>query len=434
MSQTKRHKTVRTCLPVLVLLVLTMGISPAFAAGDITGAWKVTMDFNGNEMFATLTFVKNAGGTYTGKWGSSDLANVKFDGEKLTFDRTMRMMGDQEMTQNFAGTLKDGKISGTMGSDQFDLAITAIPKKAKSPALGQWDIKFTVMDRDVTARLIVSEKPDGTLAGQWTAEQGEHTVSNVKFQDGKLTFTRKSKIADMQMEFETTYTGAIKGNELTGMLDSEMGNWQANGRRFGAPLIGTWEMTTSADQEPRTSMMTIDPDLTGTYESFGGETPIKDLKLEGNNVTFAVEMGFGGQTFRLDFKGKLDGKTLKGEMTTPMGANEVTGKMMEKTKTVAASTSSLVGTWELTSESPQGTRTNTLKIKPDMTGTYSFRDNETPVSNLKTEGNQVSFTITMAFNDREFTLDFKAKLDGKTLNGELTTPMGERPFTGKKVD
>ena len=345
MRQTRRHRSAGECLLVLFLLALAMGTSHASAAGDIAGTWRVTMDFNGNEMFATLTFAKKADGTYTGKWGSSALSNVKFDGEKLTFDRTMQF-GDQEFTQDFMGTLKDGKLSGTMGNDQFEFPITAVPKKAKSPALGQWDIKFTVMDRDITARLIVSERPDGTLTGQWTAEQGEHKISNVKFQDGKLTFTRQSKIADMQMEFETTYAGTIKGNELTGMLDSEMGSWQANGKRFGAPLIGTWELTTSAEQGPRTSMMTVDPDLTATYESFGGEIPVKDLKLEGNQVTFAVEMGFGDQTFRLDFKGRLDGKALKGEMTTPMGTNEVTGKKMEM---AATSSASPVGTWELTS-------------------------------------------------------------------------------------
>jgi len=69
-----------------------------------------------------------------------------------------------------------------------------------------------------------------------------------------------------------------------------------------------------------------------------------------------------------------------------------------------------------------------------MTGTYSFRNNETPISDLKVEGDQISFKVTRTFNDQERTMEFKAKLDGKTLNGELVTQMGNRPFTGKKVD
>ncbi len=430
MTQTRRHRTAEKVLLVCVLLASSLVTSPALAAADITGAWRVTMDFDGNEMHATLMFAKKADGTYKGKWGSDELSNVKFDGQKLSFDRTMQM-GDQEFTHDFMGTLKDGKISGTMGDDQFEFPITAVPKKAKSPAVGQWDITFNVMDRDITTRLIVSEKPDGTLSGKWIEEQGEHTVSDVKYRDGKLTFTRQSRFPDMDFELETTYDGTIKGNGLTGTLEAEMGSWPANGKRFGAPLIGTWAMTSSTEMGPQTTMLTIEPDLTGTYEFFGSDIPVQDLKLEGNKVTFAVEMDFGDQGFRLDFDGTLEANTLKGEITNPMGTNEVTGK---KVKAVSTLTASAVGTWELTSESPRGTRTNTLKINPDMTGTYSFRDNETPISDLKVEGDQVTFKVTRSFNDQEFTMEFKAKLEGNTLNGELVTQRGNRPFTGKRVD
>ena len=63
-------------------------------------------------------------------------------------------------------------------------------------------------------------------------------------------------------------------------------------------------------------MLTIYGDMTGRYEMFGGEIPIKDLKLEGDQVSFKVEMGFGDQTFKMEFKGKLDGKTLKGQTSS----------------------------------------------------------------------------------------------------------------------
>jgi hypothetical protein len=144
-----------------------------------------------------------------------------------------------------------------------------------------------------------------------------------------------------------------------------------------------------------------------------------------------VEMGFGGQGFRLDFDGKVDGKNLSGKMNSEMGASDVTGKKLEA---AAAPAASIVGTWELTSESPMGSRTNTLKINPDMTGTYSLRDNETPISDLKVDGDQVTFKVALSFNDQEFTIEFKAKLAGDTLNGETITQRGNRPFTGKRVN
>ena len=83
-------------------------------------------------------------------------------------------------------------------------------------------------------------------------------------------------------------------------------------------------------------MLMVDPDLTARYETFGGEVPVKNLKLEGDQVTFDLELGWGDRTFEMSFKGKLDGKTLKGQMSSERGDNEVTGKMVEKKKPAPA--------------------------------------------------------------------------------------------------
>jgi hypothetical protein len=152
-------------------------------------------------------------------------------------------------------------------------------------------------------------------------------VSNVKFQDGKLSLARKVKLPDR--EFDTTYEGKLEGNKLTGNIKSEVADIPANGERVGADLIGVWELTTTTDRGPRTSTLVINGDLTGRYEFFGREIPFKDLKLDGKDVTFTVETGFGDQPVKIDFKGKLDGKTLKGEVTSPRGTREVTGKKLE---------------------------------------------------------------------------------------------------------
>jgi hypothetical protein len=41
----------------------------------------IASEFNGRQMLSTLTIAKSADGTLTGKWGSTDLSNVKFDGQ-----------------------------------------------------------------------------------------------------------------------------------------------------------------------------------------------------------------------------------------------------------------------------------------------------------------------------------------------------------------
>jgi hypothetical protein len=100
----------------------------------------------------------------------------------------------------------------------------------------------------------------------------------------------------------------------------------------------------------------------------------------------------------------------------------------------AKPTDALVGTWELTNESSRGTRTSTLVINEDLTGTYESRDREFPVQDLTVEGGQVSFKVPMTFREREFVLEFTGTVEGDTFTGQRSTPRGSREVTGKKVE
>ena len=85
--------------------------------------------------------------------------------------------------------------------------------------------------------------------------------------------------------------------------------------------------------------MKINGDLTGKYGGpKGDEITIKNLKLEGDQVTFFLEWSLQDMTFRVDFKGKIDGKilrggfnekTLKGKQSFNKYTNNVTGKKID---------------------------------------------------------------------------------------------------------
>jgi hypothetical protein len=94
--------------------------------------------------------------------------------------------------------------------------------------------------------------------------------------------------------------------------------------------------------------------------------------------------------------------------------------------------SGVVGAWELTSESSRGTRTRMLIINEDLTGTYKGRNRERPVSDLKVEGNQLTFKVKMQWREREFVMDFKGTVKGNSLKGHWTTSRGVREVRGKK--
>ncbi|MHC4145198.1 MAG: hypothetical protein ACYSUD_10510 [Planctomycetota bacterium] len=330
MNQIQIHKTGGRAV-VLICLMLLVQTSLVRAAGGITGEWEITMEYSGQQSFATLSIAEKADGTLTGKWGSSELANVKFKDGKLTFTRTIRF-GDNEFTMNYIGNLEDGKLFGLLSSDRGEFAANGARKKPKLPVLGHWNVKFNVGEREITGKLSISQKADGVLEGKWTSEGGNTVISNVKFQDGKLTYHRKSTLGDNT--YESDFEGTVSGHKLTGAFKSQRGELPATGQRIGAALVGKWELTTTSERGTRQRTLTVYGDLTGRYESFGGGIPIKDLKLEGNQVTFATERRYRDQTYRSDFKATLDGDTIKGQITTSRGTTELTGKKVTTTSLV----------------------------------------------------------------------------------------------------
>ena len=101
------------------------------------------------------------------------------------------------------------------------------------------------------------------------------------------------------------------------------------GKTPSAALVGTWELTTESERGTRTRELVINEDLTGTYQSRNREFPVTDLTVEGDQVSFNIEMSFGEREFALEFVGTLEGDSLNGEFTTPRGSREVTGKRAE---------------------------------------------------------------------------------------------------------
>lgn len=101
------------------------------------------------------------------------------------------------------------------------------------------------------------------------------------------------------------------------------------GKAGSGALVGTWELTTESQRGTRTRELVINEDLTGTYKGRNREFPVTDLTVEGDQVSFNIEMSFGEREFVLEFVGTLEGDSLNGEFTTPRGSREVTGKRVE---------------------------------------------------------------------------------------------------------
>lgn len=82
-----------------------------------------------------------------------------------------------------------------------------------------------------------------------------------------------------------------------------------------ADVNGKWKAEyQTPDGQTRTSIMTFKVDgdkLTGTVASQRGEAQISDGKVSGDEISFSVVRNFNGNEFKMQYKGKVEGNTIK---------------------------------------------------------------------------------------------------------------------------
>jgi hypothetical protein len=242
------------------------GQSARSAQWRLYGDWPVKFQFGERQANAIISFSRDNEGNLTaqwiGFWGVIDLKDVKLEENKLSFVQTVRF-GDNEFTSNFTGTMEEGKLTGTLSSDRGDSKVEGQRAPRVSRAVGNWQVKFTVGERDVTTTLVVRSDKERQLTGEWQSQWGEHVVSDVVYERGNLAFKRKSTF--QEREFESTFEGTVRGDTLTGTIKSEMGEIPVEGSRINGALIGTWNLEVTGERGTRMQRLRVNPDMSGLY-------------------------------------------------------------------------------------------------------------------------------------------------------------------------
>jgi len=331
MKQVTSHKVV-WFISLLVLLMLSAQVSaqPSRSRrGGLYGDWQVKLDFDGRQVESILSFSRDKEGNRTGHWisfwGLSELKDVKYEEGRLSFVRVRRNREGQSTTSKFTGTIKDGKLSGTLSSDRGEYKLEGERSKRIPRAVGSWEMKLKMGEREFTSTLVVNADKEGKLTAQWQSQRGEHEITDVEYERGKLTFKRKSKIQDRQ--WESTFEGTVQRDTLSGAIKSERGEITAEGKRIGASLIGNWNLEVTSERGSRKQRLKVNPDMSGMY----GAIPIKKVNLEDNKVSFKTVLEFGERKFEMSFEGKLEESKLTGELTTPRVSQKVKGTKVIRT-------------------------------------------------------------------------------------------------------
>ncbi len=288
------------------------------------GDWDVKMDFNGNEYKSILSFSRKEDeliGHWISFWGMNELKDIEFEDGKLSFVQTYKGRDGQSRTSNFAGTIKEGTIYGTVSSDRGETELNGKRSRQTSGAVGSWALKLKMSEREFSSTLVVTADKEGKLVAEWQSDWGEHEITDVSYERGKLTFKRKSKMQERQ--WESTFEGNIKRsrNTLSGVIKSERGEITAEGKRIGGSVIGKWDLEVESERGNRKQRLQVNPDMSGLY----GTIAIKKINLEGDKVSFKTVLEFGEQKYDMSFEGKIEESKLAGELTTSRGTRKVNG-------------------------------------------------------------------------------------------------------------
>ena len=106
----------------------------------------------------------------------------------------------------------------------------------------------------------------------------------------------------------------------------------------------------------------------------------------------------------------------------------------------------VTGSWELSWETQRGASTSTFTFTQDgmaFTGLAEMAMGrrgagagggirEIEITDGKIEGNTITFSMAMGRGERSMSFTFSGTVDGDTMEGTMTTPRGESPFTGKR--
>ncbi len=194
---------------------------------------------------------------------------------------------------------------------------------------GKWTVTQERQGQQRVSTLTIGEN-----SGTWESERGTSELSNVKIENGKLTFSRVFE-RDGQ-EFSMEHAATIVDGKLVGTVTTPRGEREFTAVRAGdagaasgkPSFVGSWDIEMEIQGNPVQAKLDVteaEGALKGHWSSERGESDLDNLAVKDNTMTFSRTIEREGQEFTIDYTAKLvDGK-LEGNMVTPMGDMPFTG-------------------------------------------------------------------------------------------------------------
>jgi hypothetical protein len=197
---------------------------------------------------------------------------------------------------------------------------------------GVWEFKSQMQARTSNATMTITKGDDGKLAGTWSAQFGESTLSDITFENGKVKFVQTNNFGGQSAR--TNYEGTVEGGKIKGTGKGQFGEFTFEGTLQGEAktgadaIVGEWQMSVNMPARENIEKLTItkgaDGTLSGKWEGRRGESKISNMKFEGGKLTFLRTNDFGGRIMESEFEGTVEGDSIKGVFKSDRGNRDIT--------------------------------------------------------------------------------------------------------------
>ena len=194
--------------------------------------------------------------------------------------------------------------------------------------------------------------------------------------------------------------------------------------RAAANASGDWKWsitTQNGDTFESTAKLKQDGEkLTGTINGRFGEAEITEGAVKADEIKFQVKRERDGQSFVINYRGKLAADSIKGKIEFERDGNTVSRDWEAKRQ---AAKSAAAGSWKSALILPDGNKIEgSLNLKQDgdkLTGAVAINQNETTIQEGQIVGDTINFKVLRQRDGRTVTSKYKIKLTGDTLKGKV---------------
>lgn len=313
-------------------IVCALALTLSAQAQDLVGEWDMKMDYQGNMIDSKMIVKKGDDGALTGVWsserGESALENVKIDGNKVTFTRTVEVQG-QQYELAFEGIIDGNTITGAYDTPMGALDVTGARAGGDAPAddatpgditplIGDWNAHVTSALGEFDHVITFAE--DGT--GVYNGEGATYDITDVKLADNAVTFAMTIDLEgqELPMKFE----GTIDGAALNGEFITDFGNGAVTATKAGAAsvlaaILGEWDAEVDMQSEVIMAVITFKEDKSGDFKTTDDSYKIYDIDIADSDLKFGMTVDLDGQELKTTFEGKLEGDSIVGEFISDFG-------------------------------------------------------------------------------------------------------------------